>query len=77
MNAPDKLAQFITLTREPLPASKKIYVQGSRADVRVPLREIMQSNGEAVTVYDTSGPYTDPQATIDVRQGLPTGKSVV
>jgi phosphomethylpyrimidine synthase len=70
MNAPDKLAQFITLTREPLPASKKIYVQGSRADVRVPMREIMQSNGEAVTVYDTSGPYTDPAALIDVRQGL-------
>ncbi|MBU0589077.1 MAG: phosphomethylpyrimidine synthase ThiC [Gammaproteobacteria bacterium] len=70
MNAPDKLAQFITLTREPLPASKKIYVQGSRADVRVPMREIMQSNGEAVTVYDTSGPYTDSAALIDVRQGL-------
>ncbi len=71
MNAPDKLAQFITLTREPLPASKKIYVTGSRPDVRVPMREITQTNGETVTVYDTSGPYTDPQAMIDVRQGLP------
>jgi len=71
MNAPDKLAQFISLTREPLPASRKIYVPGARADVRVPMREITQSNGEAVTVYDTSGPYTDPQATIDVRRGLP------
>ena len=70
MNAPDKLAQFITLTREPLPASRKIYVPGSLADVRVPMREITQSNGEAVTVYDTSGPYTDPQTAIDVRQGL-------
>ena len=37
----------------------------------MPLREILQSNGEAVTVYDTSGPYTDPRADIDVRQGLP------
>ena len=71
MNAPDKLAQFIRLTREPLPASRKIYLPGSRPDIQVPLREIMQSNGEAVTVYDTSGPYTDPTADIDVRQGLP------
>jgi phosphomethylpyrimidine synthase len=37
------------------------------------MREIMQSNGEAIVVYDTSGPYTDPQATIDVRQGLAPG----
>ena len=71
MNAPDKLAQFIRLTREPLPASTKRYLQGSRPDIQVPLREILQSNGEAVTVYDTSGPYTDPRADIDVRQGLP------
>jgi phosphomethylpyrimidine synthase len=71
MNAPDKLAQFISLTREPLPASRKRYLPGSRADIAVPVREIMQSNGEAVTVYDTSGPYTDPAVNIDVRQGLP------
>lgn len=71
MNAPDKLAQFISLTRSPLPASRKVYVSGARADVRVPMREITQSNGEAITVYDTSGPYTDPQAAIDVRRGLP------
>ncbi|MDR3452581.1 MAG: phosphomethylpyrimidine synthase ThiC, partial [Rhodoferax sp.] len=71
MNAPDKLAQFINLTREPLPASRKRYVTGALG-IQVPLREILQSNGEAVTVYDTSGPYTDPDAVIDVRQGLPT-----
>ncbi len=71
MNAPDKLAQFINLTREPLPASRKRYVTGALG-IKVPLREILQSNGEAVTVYDTSGPYTDPDAVIDVRQGLPT-----
>jgi len=75
VNAPDKLAQFIRLTREPLPASSKRYLQGSRPDIQVPLREIMQSNGEAITVYDTSGPYTDPQAQIDVRQGLPAVRS--
>jgi phosphomethylpyrimidine synthase len=71
VNAPDKLAQFIRLTREPLPASTKRYLQGSRPDIQVPLREIMQSNGEAITVYDTSGPYSDPRADIDVRAGLP------
>jgi phosphomethylpyrimidine synthase len=70
LNAPDKFSQLMTLTREPLPASRKIYVPGQQPGVQVPMREIMQSNGEAVTVYDTSGPYTDPQATIDVRQGL-------
>src|SRR6185295_3962852 len=70
MNAPD-IVQRLALTREPFPASRKVYVEGSRADVRVPLREIALTNGETVTVYDTSGPYTDPTATIDVRQGLP------
>ncbi|MEO6972381.1 MAG: phosphomethylpyrimidine synthase ThiC [Rhodoferax sp.] len=71
MNAPDKLAQFINLTREPLPASRKRYVTGAHG-VQVPLREILQSNSETFAVYDTSGPYTDPDAVIDVRQGLPT-----
>ena len=70
MNAPDKLSRFLTLTREPLSASRKIHLTGSRPDLRVPLREIALSNGEQVAVYDTSGPYTDPQAAIDVRRGL-------
>ncbi|HEY7905164.1 MAG TPA: phosphomethylpyrimidine synthase ThiC [Casimicrobiaceae bacterium] len=65
----------------PLPASRRIYVEGSRADVRVPMREIVQAPtpasfgaeeaNPAITVYDTSGPYTDPAATIDIRRGLP------
>ena len=76
MNAPDPLAlatldQRLSLTREPLPASRKVHVEGSRPDVRVPMREIALSNGETVVVEDTSGPYTDPAATIDVRRGLP------
>ena len=71
MNAPDKLNQLLSLTREPLPASRKIHLHGSRSDLRVPMREIALSNGERVVVYDTSGPYTDPQAAIDVRRGLP------
>ncbi len=65
---------------EPLPRSSKVYVTGSRADIRVPMREVAQSDTPAafgaeanppVYVYDTSGPYTDPQARIDIRSGLP------
>ncbi|MBK6637298.1 MAG: phosphomethylpyrimidine synthase ThiC [Rhodocyclaceae bacterium] len=60
----------------PLPNSRKVYVSGRRDDVRVPMREISQSatGNEAnppVYVYDCSGPYTDPAAKIDIRQGLP------
>ncbi|AHB04780.1 thiamine biosynthesis protein ThiC [Pandoraea pnomenusa] len=64
----------------PLPNSRKIYVQGSRPDIQVPMREISQADtptsfgGEKnppIYVYDTSGPYTDPNAKIDIRSGLP------
>src|SRR5258708_32225378 len=64
----------------PLPNSRKVYVTGSRPDIRVPMREITQSDtpdsfgGEKnppVYVYDTSGPYTDPDARFDIRAGLP------
>ena len=72
MNAPDKFEQLLTLTREPFPASRKGYIQGSRPDLRVPVRDVMLTNDEVVSLYDTSGPYTDPDALIDVRQGLPT-----
>jgi phosphomethylpyrimidine synthase len=70
MNAPDKLQALLTLTREPFPASTKVYVEGTQPGVKVPMREIALTNGERVTVYDTSGPYTDPTADIDVRKGL-------
>lgn len=70
MNAPDKFAQLLARTREAFPASSKSYLTGSRSDLRVPVRDIALTNGEVVSVYDTSGPYTDPAATIDVRQGL-------
>ena len=62
-----------------LPNSEKIYVTGSRDDIRVPMRKITQDDtptdmgGEVnppIFVYDTSGPYTDPDAKIDIRQGL-------
>ena len=64
----------------PLPNSRKIYVEGSRPDIQVPMREISQSDtptgmgGEKnppIYVYDCSGPYTDPTAKIDIRAGLP------
>ncbi len=65
---------------ETFPNSRKIYVQGSRADLRVPMREIAQTptssqskkeENAPFTVYDTSGPYTDPDMEINIRQGLP------
>ncbi|WP_051141449.1 phosphomethylpyrimidine synthase ThiC [Salisaeta longa] len=63
----------------PLPGSRKIYVDGTQPGVRVPMRAIDQSDTPAsfgaqanptLTVYDTSGPYTDPAVTVDVRKGL-------
>jgi len=70
------------VTREPFPRSHKVYVPGTlHADVKVPMREIALSptrrrdgtleHNPPVTVYDTSGPYTDPNVEIDVRMGLP------
>jgi len=74
---------------KPLPNSRKVYVEGSRPDIRVPMREITQSDtpvhsfsaapggatarsepNPPIFVYDTSGPYTDPTAKIDIRSGL-------
>ncbi len=69
---------------EAFPNSEKIYVQGSRDDIRVPMRKISLANthnglkvenNHPVTVYDTSGPYTDPGIKIDIREGLPALRS--
>ncbi len=49
----------------------KVYVQGSDPAIRVPRRAITLTDGTAHTLYDTSGPYTDPTATTDFRRGLP------
>jgi phosphomethylpyrimidine synthase len=52
---------------QPLPGSRKVYV----GELGVPMREVTQTGGNPpITVYDTSGPYTDPAATIDIRSGL-------
>ncbi|MAX54681.1 MAG: phosphomethylpyrimidine synthase ThiC [Alcanivoracaceae bacterium] len=73
-------ANAIDESCQPIAGSRKIYVTGSRPDIRVPMREIRQDptplaegkfeNNPPLSVYDTSGPYTDPQVTIDVRKGL-------
>jgi phosphomethylpyrimidine synthase len=77
-------AQVDAASVEPLPGSSKVYVQGSRADIQVPMREIKLTatpiqarDGSTclepnppVQVYDTSGAYTDPAANIDIRKGL-------
>lgn len=59
------------ITREPLPASQKVYVTSElMTDVKVPMRKIALTDGSDVMVYDTSGPYTDTTTDIDVHQGL-------
>ena len=89
--ATDKKAGFLSdkarlddASIAPLPMSEKVYITGSRPDIRVPMRKISQDDtptdmalsgqtGEEnppVYVYDTSGPYTDPDVTIDIRDGL-------
>ncbi|WP_454060375.1 phosphomethylpyrimidine synthase ThiC [Elizabethkingia ursingii] len=70
-----------TITQASLPNSKKVYIDGQLFPIKVAMREIslsptkLSSGGievnPPVTVYDTSGPYTDDQAVIDVRKGLP------
>ncbi|MBB1074563.1 phosphomethylpyrimidine synthase ThiC [Rhodoferax sp. 4810] len=69
---------------QPFPASRKCYLTGSRPDIRVPMRTIQQTPTQTqhgneenppIDVYDTSGPYTDPQITIDLLCGLPTVRS--
>ena len=64
-----------TISTGPLPGSRKIHMAGSLHGIRVPLREISISNGETLRVYDSSGPYTDPDAQIDIASGLPPMRS--
>ena len=57
------------------PGSRKTYLQGSRPDLQVPMREVELTTGDRVVLYDTSGPYTDPSLRTDVRLGLPKLRS--
>ncbi len=75
-----KTSQLSAEVTKPFPKSNKIYVEGSRPDIRVPVRQIEQDDTHTsgapeknppIFVYDTSGPYTDPQAKIDLMAGLP------
>jgi len=74
-----KNAQVDEASIQPFPNSRKVYVEGSRPDIQVPMREISLADtptdfggekNDPVLVYDTSGPYTDPAANIDIRKGL-------
>lgn len=59
------------ITRQPLPGSEKIYIQSpNRDDVRVPMRQVNLTDGTHIALYDTSGPYTDINAEIDVHKGI-------
>ena len=70
------------ISREPFPASRKVYVKGQLHDIQVAMREISigntvdrhsdtETSNAPVIVYDTSGPYTDPTVGIDLQKGLP------
>ncbi|WP_339115010.1 phosphomethylpyrimidine synthase ThiC [Thioclava sp. GXIMD2076] len=60
-----------TITTGALIGSRKVHKEGNIHALRVPMREIEISNEEALCVYDSSGPYTDPAARIDIAKGLP------
>ncbi|HEY3814837.1 MAG TPA: phosphomethylpyrimidine synthase ThiC [Caulobacteraceae bacterium] len=66
---------LVTVIAEPIPGSKKVYQPGVvHRDIRVPFREVAlhpSANEPPVTLYDASGPFTDPNATIDIEAGLP------
>src|ERR1700754_3541253 len=79
----EKTPEGQVISRTPFPASHKVFVKGKMHDIAVAMREVSLSetrihNGfgltepnAPVTIYDTSGPYTDPEADIDVKKGLP------
>ena len=75
----DRAAQLSSDSTRPLDGSKKIYVEGSRPDIQVPMREIYLEDTASsfgaepnppIPVYDTSGPYTDPEVQVDLLKGL-------
>ena len=75
-----RTAQLSAEATRPYPNSRKVFVPGARADLRVAMREVSQSDTLAlhgaeanppIPIYDTSGPYTDPAACIDLLRGLP------
>lgn len=80
----EKIPAQSVITRDPFPKSRKVFVEGKIHDIKVAMREVetedtISENSGAekfrITLYDTSGPYTDPGADIDVRKGLPPLRS--
>ncbi|MDT7607038.1 MAG: phosphomethylpyrimidine synthase [Pseudonocardiales bacterium] len=70
MTALDDRTVTPSVTTGPIQGSHKVYVEGPD-DLRIPVRRVDLTNGEHFDLYDTSGPYTDTNATIDLRAGLP------
>ncbi|MCW9013634.1 MAG: phosphomethylpyrimidine synthase ThiC [Gammaproteobacteria bacterium] len=76
----NKTARLSEEVTRPFTGSRKVYVQGSRADIKVAMREIQQADtadsigfekNPPITVYDTSGPFTDPEIEVDLMKGMP------
>jgi len=78
----DTISGDQVISREPFPSSRKVYVKGDLHEIHVAMREISigntvdrfagtETSNAPLTVYDTSGPYTDPAAAIDLVRGLP------
>ncbi len=71
LESPSTLGSAEATTGTSFPGSRKTYLQGSRPDLQVPMREVSLTNGDSVVLYDTSGPYTDTSLRTDIRLGLP------
>ncbi len=79
-----KTARLSEEVTRPFPNSKKVYIEGSRPDIRVGMREVYQAETSSsfgaeinppIPVYDTSGPFTDPDIEIDLMKGMPDLRS--
>ena len=76
-NMNDEETGIAGISCNPFPGSKKVYLEGSSAEIRVPMREVALSvledspGDRSIYLYDTSGPFTDPNLEIDINQGIP------
>ncbi len=82
-NAPES-EEILETASKTFGGSKKIYLEGSSSDIKVPMREILQTDSlvgekkqknKPIYVYDTSGPYTDPEIEIDIEAGIPKSRN--
>ncbi|MGE0828961.1 MAG: phosphomethylpyrimidine synthase ThiC, partial [Hyphomonadaceae bacterium] len=76
MNKPEPQSAFAPkITSEPIPGSRKVYAAGcAHPDLRVPFREVAlhpSANEPPITIYDSSGPYSDAAYNVDIERGLP------